>query len=93
MNRVADLEFNESSVGFCCWLINGGGAGYSNRQQFAKFLANILFDEPLKSGQVNFTYPALSPPGNPALCTSFPPATVPYTERQIIDYEPQIPPV
>ncbi|MCT8272493.1 M23 family metallopeptidase [Xanthomonas translucens] len=93
MNRVADLEFNESSVGFCCWLINGGGAGYSNRQQFAKFLANILLDEPLKSGQVNFTYPALSPPGNPALCASFPPATVPYTERQIIDYEPQIPPV
>jgi hypothetical protein len=91
MNRVGDLAFDPSSVGFCCWLINGGGAGYANRQQFAQFLADVLFDDVPRSGSVRFTYPPLSPAGNPALCQTFPPATVAFTASETVHYDKQIP--
>lgn len=91
MNRVCDLEFNPSTVGFNCWLINGGGHGYPHRQQFAKFLANVLFDDPTLTGSVRFQHPPLTPPGNPALCATFPPAAVAATSTETVNYEPQIP--
>lgn len=91
MNRVCDIEFNPSSVGFNCWLINGGNYGYADRQQFAKYLENVLFDSPPLSGVVSFRYPPLQPSSNPALCLSFPPATVPYTQNGSVNYERQIP--
>ncbi len=91
MNRVCDLNFNESTVGFNCWLINGGRNGYAHRQQFAKFLANILFDEPLLTGSVQFHYPPLNPPGNPALCATFPPANVAATLNETVHYALQVP--
>jgi hypothetical protein len=91
MNRVCDIPFSPSSVGFNCWLINGGGNGYANRQQFAKFLADVLFDLPPQSGVVQFRYPPLNPPGNPALCQSFPPQEVAYTSTGTVNHEKQIP--
>jgi hypothetical protein len=91
MNRVADLPFTPASVGFASWLINGGGNGYTNRQQFAKYLANVLFDEPTLVGRVTFQYPPLSPAGSPSLCATFPPATVQWTMDEVVDYEPQVP--
>lgn len=91
MNRVCDLDFDTSSVGFNCWLINGGGNGYAHRQQFAKFLANVLLDAPLLSGSVRFQYPPLSPPGNPTLCRTFPPSPVAATLNETAHYESQTP--
>lgn len=91
MNRVCDLPFDPSSVGFNCWLINGGGNGYVNRQQFAQYLADILFDNPPQRGIVQFRYPPLTPVGNPMLCQSFPPQNVAYTSTATVNYEKQIP--
>jgi hypothetical protein len=91
INRVCDLDFSPSSVGFVCWLINGGGAGYANRQQFAQYLANVMLDERSVDGVVNFRYPALTPAGNPALCLTFPPADVPYGLTGAVNHEKQIP--
>jgi hypothetical protein len=73
MNRVCDRPFDPSSVGFNCWLINGGGNGYVNRQQFAQYLADILFDNPPQRGIVQFRYPPLprwQPHALPILSTS-----------------------
>jgi hypothetical protein len=92
INRVSDLAFTPTSVAFTCWLINGGGAGYANRQQFGKYLSNVLFDEPLLTGSIAFTYPPLSPAGNPALCVSFPPAIVPFTQNGTAHYDKQAAP-
>lgn len=91
MNRVCDLPFDPSSVGFNCWLINGGGNGYVNRQQFAQYLADILLDNPPQRGIVQFRYPPLTPVGNPMLCQSFPPQNVAYTAIATVNYEKQIP--
>lgn len=92
MNRVADLGLDENSVAFCSWLINGGGNGYPHRQQFAKFISNVLLDEPLKTGSVQFSYPPLTPAGNPQLCRTFPPTQVALTLRETVHYDPQVPP-
>lgn len=91
MNRVADLEFDELSVAFSSWLVNGGGNGYPHRQQFGKFLANVLMDEPLQSGNVRFSYPPLAPPGNPTLCRNFPPTRIEFTQGETVNYASQTP--
>lgn len=101
MNRVADLPFSLIAVGFASWLVNGGGNGYVNRQQFALFLKNHLLDEPLLTGNVSFRYPPLTPNINlgnaahpnwsPLLCSRFPPVEVPFSSTGNINYEFQRP--
>ncbi|TCS32894.1 peptidase M23-like protein [Paucimonas lemoignei] len=91
MNRVADLSFSPTSVAFNCWLINGGGNGYAHRQQFAKYLADVLLDSPPLAGSVQFTYPPLTPPQNPSLCQTFPPTEIPYTLNGTVHYDRQVP--
>lgn len=101
MNRVADLPFSLVQIGFACWLVNGGGNGYANRHQFALFLKNYFFDEPLLSGNVQFRYPPLTPSVNlgtpahpnmsPLLCSTFPPTEVPFSSTGTINYEYQRP--
>lgn len=59
MNRVADCHYDEISIGFNCWLLNGGGNGYKERQEYAKYLQNILLDDELKTGEENYKYPAM----------------------------------
>lgn len=60
MNRVADCDYDEISIGFNCWLLNGGSNGYKERQEYAKYLKNILLDDELKTGEENYKYPAMS---------------------------------
>lgn len=36
-------------------------------------------------------YPPLAPSGNPTLCRTFPPTTIPFSQRVTINYVPQIP--
>jgi hydroxyethylthiazole kinase len=101
MNRVADLPFSLTAVGFASWLVNGGGNGYANRQQFALFLKNHFLDEPFLTGNVPFRYPPLTPNVNlgtaakpnwsPLLCSRFPPVEVPFSSTGNINYEFQRP--
>lgn len=91
MNRVCDLPFDAISVAFNCWLINGGGAGYANRQQFAQFLHDMLFDETPKIDSVQFSYPPLTPSGNPTLCKTFPPTLILMSIKSTVHYDKQIP--
>jgi len=91
INRVCDLGVSPTEVGFISWLINGGSNGYINRQQFALYLINILLDEPTKIGSERFTFPALSPAGNPSLCRTFPPTPTSYTLHENIHYDHQRP--
>lgn len=101
MNKSSDVSLSPTLVGFNNWLVNGGGDGYDKRQQFARLLAIILLDEPLKSGAENFVYPPLGPRVNigtadqrnmcPLLCATFPPTEVPYNQTVRINYEPQRP--
>jgi predicted chitinase len=87
MNRAADLPLTPAVVGYISWLINGGGNGYAQRQQFAKYLINVLLDGPLQRGVKQFTYP----PFSAALHHHFPPSSVSYTSSMSINYEPQVP--
>jgi hypothetical protein len=91
MNRVCDLPLDPASVAFNCWLVNGGNAGYANRQQFAKYLENVLFDYPTRTSAEILRYPPLTPPGNPSLCASFPPINIPFTASVTVHYVRQIP--
>jgi hydroxyethylthiazole kinase len=91
INRVCDLEFGPLSVAFNCWLINGGGNGYANRQQFAQFLENILLDKQPQSGTATFSYPALSPAGTPTLCQTFPPIVAEFTQTGTVHHDKQTP--
>lgn len=88
MNRVCDLGLNGNAIGFNSWLVNGGGNGYINRQQFGKYLENILLDAPLLKGTQEFNYPSLTN----ELTKSFPPSQqVSQDQSEIVDYEIQIP--
>jgi predicted chitinase len=88
MNRVCDLGLNGSAIGFNSWLVNGGGNGYINRQQFGKYLENILLDAPLLEGTQKFNYPSLTN----ELTKNFPPSQqVSQDQSEIVDYEIQIP--
>ena len=91
INRVADLPYSLTTVAFICWLINGGNTGYPNRIQYAKYIANVLFDDAWQTGIVNYQYPPLSPAENPTLCAHFPPVEVPLTQNGSLNYERQIP--
>lgn len=101
INRVADLPFSSTTIGFACWLVNGGGNGYINRHQFAMFLKNYFFDEALLTGTAQFSYPPLTPLINlgnaahpnwsPLLCSTYPPTEVPYSSTGTINYEYQRP--
>jgi hypothetical protein len=60
------LQTGVHDVGLISWLVNGGSNGYSARQAYAKFVANILFDQPYKLMQSeNFTLPRLPTPSSP----------------------------
>jgi hypothetical protein len=91
INRVCDLGVTPTEVAFISWLINGGSTGYSNRQQFAKYLTNILLDEPLVIGSEVLSYPPLTPVGNPELCRTFPPTVVRYTLQESVHHDRQTP--
>ncbi|MFM0338795.1 hydroxyethylthiazole kinase [Paraburkholderia fungorum] len=91
INRVADLGTSPAVVGFISWLVNGGGHGYVNRQQFASLLAEVLLDQPPRTDTGTLNYPPLSPPGNPFLCSTFPPAAVPSTQTVTVTYAAQKP--
>jgi predicted chitinase len=91
INRVCDLEYNPLTVAFACWLINGGGHGHDSRQQAAKFIANVLFDERPIVNIVKFSYPPLKPSAKIPLCQTFPPTAVNFSETTTVNYEKQIP--
>lgn len=91
INRACDLGVNGTSIGFISWLVNGGGNGYSNRQQFAEYLKNVLLDNEPLTGAATVHYPALTPPSNPTLCAQFPPVETPYNQQVTVYYERQIP--
>lgn len=101
MNRAADLSVTSTIVGFCCWLVNGGGNGYDKRHRYSKYLVNILLDEPLRSGVESYSYPPLTPKVNlgttdhpnwtPLLCSTFPPTEVNYSVNGSVNHEPQRP--
>jgi hydroxyethylthiazole kinase len=91
INRAADLGISPAVVGFISWLVNGGGHGYANRQQFAPLLAEVLLDRPRRTSSGPLSYPPLSPPGSPVLCSTFPPAAVPSTQTVTVTYVAQKP--
>jgi predicted chitinase len=91
INRACDLGVSATAVSFISWLVNGGGNGHTNRQQFAEYLRNILLDAPLLSGSAILRHPSLAPPGNPALCARFPPVNTPYNQQLTVYYDRQIP--
>jgi hypothetical protein len=91
INRAADLGMTPLVVGFISWLINGGAAGYANRQQFAALLFRVLGDDTSDVTQETISYPPLTPPGQPTLCHSFPPVPVPATSTIQVNYVRQIP--
>jgi hypothetical protein len=73
INRVVDLGIAPNIVAFTCWLVNGGSNGYDERQEYARYLYNLLGDEPLLTGVETWNYPSLGsqitgsfPPGNPS---------------------------
>lgn len=87
MNRVADLPLNSQAVAFCSWLINGGGNGYLERIQYAKFIENVLLDAALRTGSHRFNYPPLTA----TLTATFPPTTVAYSAAGTVNYAAQRP--
>ncbi len=91
MNRAADLGTSPAVVGFISWLVNGGGNGYIDRQQFSVLLGHVLLDTVHYVSHEVWRYPPLSPLSNPALCRTFPPATVPFSQSIIINHVPQVP--
>jgi hydroxyethylthiazole kinase len=56
LNRVCDLQNpdNVHNVAYVSWLVNGGDNGHAERQEFARFLANILLDAPYRTGAQQF---------------------------------------
>jgi hypothetical protein len=88
INRLCDESVSGNTVGFISWLVNGGGYGYANRQQFANYLTNILLDEPTVTGVKNLHYPSLSP----TLTGRFPLRMgIPQDQTLSINYERQAP--
>ncbi|MGK3961302.1 hydroxyethylthiazole kinase [Sorangium sp. So ce118] len=72
INRVCDLGLEGNHIGFISWLVNGGGNGYQERQAYARFVRNVLFDEVPLTGMETWNYPSLGrnltgtfPPGTP----------------------------
>ncbi|MEZ0601032.1 peptidase M23 [Paraburkholderia sp. IW21] len=91
INRAADLGASPTIVGFISWLINGGGNGYRDRQQFSTLLGRMLLDTVGHLPQEVLRYPPLAPASNPVLCRTFPPTIVPFSLSVVINYVPQIP--
>jgi len=61
------------------------------RQEFAAILGRVLLDTvDLGHSQV-LRYPPLAPLSHPVLCSTFPPATVPFSESITINHVPQVP--
>lgn len=72
INRVCDLGLGGNHVGFVSWLVNGGSNGYQERQQYARYVRNVLLDEAPLTGTETWRYPSRTnaltgtfPPGNP----------------------------
>lgn len=87
ITRVADMGLEPRAVGFISWLVNGGGNGYAERQGFARYIYNILGDEPRIKGIQAHLYPRLSP----ALTGTYPPGNPANTQTIRVDYAPQVP--
>lgn len=89
INRPCDIGVTPAAVGYICWLVNGGGNGYTNRQEYAAFLKNVLLDEVLLSGSAIHRYPALTP----ALKNvgHYPPGDPPCNQQLTVHYDRQRP--
>ena len=87
INRAADIGLETNVVGFISWLVNGGGNGYNDRQEYARYLHNLLHDEPLRSGRENWTFQRLGR----SITSSFPPGTNTATANVNINYATQRP--
>ncbi|WP_164002586.1 M23 family metallopeptidase [Pyxidicoccus caerfyrddinensis] len=87
INRACDLGLGVNHVGFISWLVNGGGNGYRQRHQYARYVANILLDEVPRTGTEEWAYPPLVP----ALTATFPPGSPANTQTVTVNYAPQVP--
>jgi hypothetical protein len=54
-------------------------------------LRRVLADDTSNVHEETICYPPLTPPGQPALCHTFPPETVAATSTIQVNYVPQIP--
>ena len=77
INRVADLGVDPCHVGYASWLVNGGGNGYKERQEFASLIQDVIGDNNRPNGKTTLQYPKLDhsltgtfPPGNPSNSSS-----------------------
>lgn len=87
INRVCDLGLGGNHVGFASWLVNGGGNGYRERQQYARYLRNVLLDEPPLTATETWNYPPLGP----ALTGGFPPGNPTETQSVQVNHARQSP--
>jgi predicted chitinase len=87
LTRVADLGLEPRFVGYISWLVNGGGNGYRERQQFAKYVENVLGDAVPLTGTETLAYPSLSP----ALTGAFPPGNPVNTQNVQVNHAHQRP--
>lgn len=87
ITRTVDLGMSSNIVGFVSWLVNGGGNGYVERQGFARFVYNVLGDEPLQVGNEPWLYPRLTP----QLTGSFPPGNPTTTQTIQVNHARQTP--
>jgi predicted chitinase len=87
INRACDLGLGGNHVGFISWLVNGGGNGYRQRQQYARYVRNMLLDEVPLTGTAQWAYPPLG--GN--LTGTFPPGNPASTANVTVNYAPQVP--
>jgi predicted chitinase len=87
ITRATDLGLEPRYVGFVSWLVNGGGNGYAERHGFARYVYNVLGDEPRITGAEAWRYPRLGP----QLTGTFPPGNPASTQTIQVDHAPQIP--
>lgn len=87
INRVCDLGLEGNYVGFVSWLVNGGGNGYRERQQFSRFVKNVLLDDAPLEGNGTWNYPPLGQP----LTGTFPPGSPANSQSVPVNYARQVP--
>lgn len=87
INRACDLGLGGNHVGFISWLVNGGGNGYRQRQQYARYVRNVLMDAVPLTGTEQWAYPPLGT----ALTGTFPPGSPATTANVEVNHAPQVP--
>ncbi len=87
INRACDLGLDGNHVGFISWLVNGGGNGYRQRQQYARYVRNVLMDEVPLTGTQQWNYPPLGS----NLTGTFPPGSPANTANVVVNYAAQVP--